>query len=65
MIKDNNPITIVKVIHDCWVLGKGIGPGIPGKFSFDNGGEFNKPEVIDLAEKHELRMHGTMRWWTE
>ena len=65
MIKDKNTSTIVKGILDCSVLGKGIGPGIPGKFLFDNGGEFNKPEVIDLAEKHGLRMHGTMRWWTE
>ena len=59
IIKDKNPSTIVKGVIDCWVLGKGIGPGIPGKFLFDNGGEFNNPEVIDLAEKHGIKMHGT------
>ena len=59
IIKDKKPHTIVKGILDCWVLGKGIGPGIPGKFLFDNGGEFNNPEVIDLAEKHGMKMHGT------
>ena len=51
IIKDKKPSTIVKGVLDCWVLGKGIGPGIPGKFLFDNGGEFNNPEVLDLAEK--------------
>ena len=59
IIKDKKPDTIVKGILDCWVLGKGIGPGIPGKFLFDNGGEFNNPKVIDLAEKHGIKMHGT------
>ena len=58
LIQDKNPHTIVSGILDCWVLGKGIGPGIPGKFMFDNGGEFNNPEVIDLAEKHGIKMHG-------
>ena len=59
IIKDKNPHTIVKGVLDCWVLGKGIGPGIPGKFLFDNGGEFNNAQVIDLAEKHGIKMHGT------
>ena len=59
IIKDKKPSTIVKGVLDCWVLGKGIGPGIPGKFMFDNGGEFNNPEVIDLAEKHGIKMHAT------
>ena len=59
IIKNKNPDTIVKGILDCWVLGKGIGPGIPGKFLFDNGGEFNNHKVIDLAEKHGIKMHGT------
>ena len=59
IIKDKNPSTIVKGILDCWVLGNGIGPGIPGKFLFDNGGEFNNTKVIDLAEKHGIKMHGT------
>ena len=59
IIKDKKPATIVKGVLDCWVVGKGIGPGIPGKFLFDNGGEFNNPEVIDLAEKHGIKMHGT------
>ena len=59
IIKDKKPATIVKGIIDCWVLGKGIGPGIPEKFLMDNGGEFNNPDVIDLAEKHGIRMHGT------
>ena len=59
IIKDKKPDTIVKGIIDCWVLGKGIGPGIPGKFLFDNGGEFNNSQVIDLAEKYGIKMHGT------
>ena len=58
IIKDKNPKTIIQGVLDCWVLGKGIGPGVPGKFIFDNGGEFNNYEVIDLAEKYGIRMHG-------
>ena len=58
LIKDKEPHTIVSGILDCWVLGKGIGPGIPGRFIFDNGGEFNNKEMIDLAEKHGINMHG-------
>ena len=58
IIKDKLPKTIVSGILKCWVLGNGIGPGIPEKFLFDNGGEFNNPEVLDLAEKHGMRMHG-------
>ena len=27
---------------------------MPGKFLFDNGGEFNNPEMIDLAEKNAI-----------
>ena len=57
IIKNKNPSTIVSGIIDCWVLGHGIGPGIPGRFMFDNGGEFNNPEVLDLAEKHGIKMH--------
>ena len=57
IIKDKKPSTIVRGILDCWVLGKGIGPGMPAKFLFDNGGEFNNSEVIDLAEKHGINMH--------
>ena len=51
IIKDKNPSTIIKGILDCWVLGRGIGPGIPQKFLHDNGREFNNPEMVDLAEK--------------
>ena len=58
IINNKNPNTIVSGIIDCWVLGKGIGPGIPDRFMFDNGGEFNNPEVLDLAEKHGIKMHG-------
>ena len=58
IIKDKLPKTIVSGILKCWVLGNGIGPGIPDKFLFDNGGEFNNIEVLDLAEKHGMKMHG-------
>ena len=57
IIKDKNASTIVKGIIDCWVIGKGIGPGMPSKFIFDNGGEFNNADVIDLAEKYSINMH--------
>ena len=57
IIKDKNPNTIVKGLIDCWILGRGIGPGMPGKFIFDGGREFNNPQVIDLAEKFGLPMH--------
>ena len=59
LIKDKNPATIVKGILNCWVLGKGIGPGIPEKFLFDNDSEFNNADVLDLAEKHGIEIHGT------
>ena len=58
ILKDKLPKSIVSGILKCWVLGNGIGPGIPEKFLFDNGGEFNNPEVLDLAEKHGMKMHG-------
>ena len=41
---------------DIWVLGKGIGPGIPERFPYDNGREFNNPHMIDLFEKHGLSL---------
>ena len=50
-IKDKAPATIVKGILDNWVIGKGLGPGLPGRFLFDCGGEFNNPQMIELAEK--------------
>ena len=56
IIKDKEPTTIVKSILDIWVLGHGVGPGIPQRFQFDNGGELNNPHVIELAEKHGLTM---------
>ena len=51
IIKDKNPDTIVKSIINNWIIGKGIGPGMPGRFIFDNGTEFNNPQMIDLCEK--------------
>ena len=54
IIKDKNPSTIIKGLLDCWILGKGIGPGMPIKFLFDNGPEFANPQIIDLAEKFGL-----------
>jgi hypothetical protein len=42
-----------------WVLGKGIGQGIPEIFVFNSGGEFNNADVLDLAEKHGIEIHGT------
>ena len=57
IIKDKNPNTIVKGLLDCWILGRGIGPGMPGKFIFDNGREFANPQVLDLAEKFGLSLH--------
>ena len=58
IIKDKKPATIVKGIQDCWILGKGIGPGIPQQFLFDNGGEFNNRETLDLAEKNGIKLQG-------
>ena len=54
IIKDKNPSTIIKGLLDCWILGKGIGPGMPITFLFDNGREFANPQIIDLAEKFGL-----------
>ena len=51
IIKDKNPSTIIKGLLDCWILGRVIGPGMPGKFIHDNGREFCNKEMIDLAEK--------------
>ena len=50
IIKKKQPETIVKAVLDVWVLGKCTGPGMPEKFFFDNGGEFNTPAVIDLVK---------------
>ena len=57
IIKNKNPASVVKGILDTWVVGKGIGPGMPGKFYCDGGGEFNNPLVIDLAEKYGIDIH--------
>ena len=57
IIKNKEPSTIVKAILETWVLGKGVGPGMPKKFLVDNGGEFNNPDVIDLAEKYGVNIH--------
>ena len=54
IIKDKNPNTVVKAIINNWIIGKGIGPGLPGKFIYDNGTEFDNPEMIDLCEKHSI-----------
>ena len=54
MINNKNPSTIVKGIIDYWIVGKGTGPGIPGKFLFDNGTEFNNPEMLDLCKKYAI-----------
>ena len=54
IIKDKTPSTIVKGMLDCWVLGRGIGPGMPSKFIHDNGREFNNPEMLDMCEKFGL-----------
>ena len=43
VIKNKNPNTIVKGLLDCWILGRGIGPGMPEKFLFDNGGGVQQP----------------------
>ena len=59
IIKDKNPSTIVKGILDCWVLGKGIGPGMPNKFIHDNGREFCNPEMVDMAEKFGISLSNT------
>ena len=56
LIYNKEPNTIVKAIIDTWILGNGIGPGIPDRFQFDNGTEFNNSEVIELAEKHGLTL---------
>ena len=39
IIKNKEPMTIVKAVMDIWVLGRGTGPGIPDRFIFDNGKE--------------------------
>ena len=31
---------------------------IPTKFLFDNGGEFNNPQTLDLAEKNGIKLQG-------
>ena len=56
IIKNKEPTTVVKALLDIWVLGNGIGPGIPERFLFDNGREFNNPHMIDLFEKHGLTL---------
>ena len=56
IIPNKNPPTIVKAILDIWVLGRGIGPGMPQRFMVDNGGEFNNPDLLELAEKHGIQI---------
>ena len=57
IIKNKEPSTVIKAILETWVLGKGVGPGMPRKFLVDNGGEFNNPKLIDLAEKYGVNIH--------
>ena len=56
IIKNKEPSTIVKTLLDIWVLGHGIGPGIPSRFQYDNSREFNNPEVIELCEKFGIKV---------
>ena len=56
IIKNKEPGSIVRGILDVWVLGKGIGPGIPDRFIVDNGTEFNNADFIDLTEKHGINV---------
>ena len=46
----------MKALLDIWILGNGIGPGMPLRFQFDNGREFNNPEVIELCEKFGVKL---------
>ena len=32
---------------------------MPDRFLFENDGKFNNPDIIDLAEKHGISLHGT------
>ena len=41
IVKNKQPASIVKGIVDVWILGHGMGPGVPEKFYVDNGSEFN------------------------
>ena len=56
IIKNKEPATIVKALLDIWILGHGVGPGIPQRFQHDNGREFNNPQMIELFEKHGLTL---------
>merc|ERR1712098_181028 len=50
------PKTVIKALINTWILGHGVGPGMPKRFQFDNGGEFNNPEMLELAEKYGLTL---------
>ena len=56
IVKDKKPETIVKAILKCWVLGNGIGPGMPRKFLHDNGREFCNEHLLELAEKYGISL---------
>ncbi len=41
VIKDKRPETILNALERAWIIGRGLGPGLPEKYFFsDNGGEF-------------------------
>ena len=49
-IKDKEPKTIVKALHDSWMVGGGLGPGKPKVgFFTDNGGEFTGRSFTEFA----------------
>ena len=56
IIRNKEPKTIVKALLDVWILGHGIGPGVPRRFQFDNGTEFNNPEIQELCEKFGIKI---------
>ena len=57
VIKNKEPSTIVKAIHDIWIVGGGLGPERPSKSFFcDNGGEFIGCEVTEMANTQGIRI---------
>jgi len=52
VINDKTPDTIIDALEKTWIIGRGMGPGLPEKYFFcDNGGEFLNEKLLNLAHR--------------
>ena len=60
VVKDKRPETILDALERAWIIGRGIGPGLPEKYFFsDNGGEFVNETMTNYQQQAGIRLKTT------